>query len=89
VTVKAKGAKHCSQCGKPFSARACGPTHALIAAERKAKGAKPVKAWVSRRWFSRVLSGCYYGHDWDDMETCCRCGCSRRWLRALAIGGRG
>ncbi|KKN81093.1 hypothetical protein LCGC14_0323120 [marine sediment metagenome] len=31
--------KTCSQCGKPFSARACGPTHAAIAIA-KAKGAE-------------------------------------------------
>ena len=29
----------CSQCGKKFLARACGPTHALIAWERKKKKA--------------------------------------------------
>lgn len=25
----------CGQCGQPFSARACGPTHAMVTAERK------------------------------------------------------
>ena len=28
--------KRCGQCGKSYSERACGPSHALVAAERKA-----------------------------------------------------
>lgn len=33
VTQKSR----CPQCGKQYRARACGPTHALILAERKRK----------------------------------------------------
>lgn len=35
-----KGGKRCSQCGQSFSARACGPTHALIRHSHIGKGGK-------------------------------------------------
>lgn len=33
--------KICSQCGKDFNGRACGPTHALITAEMRERGELP------------------------------------------------
>lgn len=31
ITPEARERGTCSQCGKPFEERACGPTHALVA----------------------------------------------------------
>lgn len=41
----------CGQCGKLFTSRACGPTHAIVAAEgRPKKARKPLKrSWIKRR----------------------------------------
>lgn len=33
ITDEARECGTCGQCGKPFSARACGPTHALAKRE--------------------------------------------------------
>lgn len=40
-TASKRGGKTCSQCGDPVGGKACGPTHAAMAAELKEKGVKP------------------------------------------------
>lgn len=50
----------CSQCGQPYSASACGPTHAVIAAERGTgaiNDGEPQRVTLSGREYERYLDG--------------------------------
>lgn len=50
----------CSQCGQPYSASACGPTHAIIAAERGTgaiNDGEPQQVTLSGREYERYLDG--------------------------------
>lgn len=74
---------HCSQCGQPFEGPACGPTHAMLAAERAADCPALATVRETREQRNELLKALrsyveWFGAAHEDDCSCddtCECAC--------------